>query len=106
MSPDVVELRVLIDGLGLVRPAVAAHVGRDGVVTRGGEGGELMAPRIPGLGEAVAEQDERARALLGHVHADAVRVEGAVSDLAHRRPSRYLSLASLPPTPQLDFSTS
>jgi hypothetical protein len=35
----VVELGVLIDGLGLVRPAVAAHVGRDGVVTRGGEAG-------------------------------------------------------------------
>ena len=100
-----VELGVPVDGLGLVGLAVAAHVGRDGMVAGRGERGELMPPRVPRLGEAVAEQHERALALLGDVHADAVGVDGAVSDsLTGDR--AYLSLASLPPTPQLDFSTS
>ena len=73
---DEVQLRVLVDRLGAVglRRSRACRARRRGS-RRAASAGELVAPRVPGLGEAVAEQDERARALLGDVHADAVGVD-------------------------------
>src|ERR1700733_11630095 len=44
-----------------------------------------MAPGIPALGKAVAEDDERAFALLGHMQANAVRLDHPMRDLRHRQ---------------------
>ena len=63
--------------------AVAAHVGRDGAEAGLGERAELMPPGVPGLGEAVAEDDERALAPLRHVHADAVGLDDRVLHARH-----------------------
>ena len=68
---------------GAVGLAVAAHVGRHGVEAGLGQRAELVAPGVPGLREAVAEDDERALALLGHVHADAVGLDGRVLHARH-----------------------
>src|SRR5215471_1762126 len=50
-----------------------------------GERVELVAPGVPGFGKAVTHDDERPHPLLGHVHADAVRLDRAVLELAHGR---------------------
>ena len=83
---DEVQERVLVDGLGPVGLPVPAHVGRHRVEAGLRKRRQLMPPGIPGLREAVAENDQRARPLLGDVHANAVRLDGAVLDLAHRLP--------------------
>ena len=80
---DQVQLRVLVDGLGRSRLPVAALVGGDRVVAGLGQRRELVAPRVPGLGEAVAEHDEGTLAGLGDVHLDAVGLDGAVLDVGH-----------------------
>jgi 1,6-anhydro-N-acetylmuramate kinase len=82
---DVVQLRVGVDVLGLVGLAVAAHVRRDDVVAGGREHRQLVAPRVPALREAVAEQHQRrARvARLDVVHLDAVGGQGAVAQVGH-----------------------
>src|SRR5581483_5689204 len=67
----------------LRRAAVAALVGRDHVVAGLGDGGYLVAPRVPKLGEAVAQHDDRPFARLGDVHVDAVGGDGAVGDVGH-----------------------
>ena len=41
-----------------------------------------MAPGIPALGETVAQHDERALALFGQMHMDAVRLDGPMPDFA------------------------
>ena len=56
---DQVQQRVLVDRLRAVGLAVAAHVGRDGVVAGLRQRGELVAPGIPGLRKAVAQQHQR-----------------------------------------------
>ncbi len=83
---DEVELRVRLDRFGGVGLAVPSLVGRDDVVAGIGQRAELVAPRVPALGESVAQHDERAvgRARLGDVHADAVGVDEAVGDVGHR----------------------
>src|SRR4029434_9089738 len=78
-----VQERVLLDTLRPVGLAVAAHVGSHRPVARGGERRQLMAPRIPGFGETVTEEDERTRPLLGDVHADAVGLDGPVQAIGH-----------------------
>jgi hypothetical protein len=80
---DQVQHRVSIDLGGRLGPAVPAHVGRDGVEPRVGQGPELVTPRVPGFRKSVAEHDERPLALLGDVHPDAVGVDAAVPDLAY-----------------------
>ena len=77
------EQGVLVDGLWALGLAVAAHVGGDGAVAGLRQGVELVAPGIPGLREAVAEQHQRAAAFLGDVHADAVGLDQAVLDVGH-----------------------
>ena len=58
-----------VDGFRPAGLAIAAHVGRDGVIAGVGERLELMAPRIPGFRKAVAKENERARSRLGEMHA-------------------------------------
>ena len=83
---DEVQLRVLVDRLGRIGLAVAALVGRDDVEARIAECVELVPPRVPALGEAVAQHDERAVSgpRLRDVHSDPVGVDEAVRDLGHR----------------------
>src|SRR5580704_8064132 len=52
------EERVLIYLRRLVGSTVATHVGRHRVEPRLRESAELMAPRVPGLGKAVTEDDQ------------------------------------------------
>ncbi len=75
---DEMKQRVLVDRLGPVGLAIAAHVGRDGMVAGLGQRLQLMPPRVPGFGKAVAQHDQRAGALLGDVHLDAVGRDGPV----------------------------
>ena len=80
---DEVEQRVLIDRLGPIGLAVPAHVGCHRMEPGVREGPKLVAPGIPGLREAMAENDQGARPLLGDVHSNTVRFDAAVLDLAH-----------------------
>ena len=77
---DQMKERVLIGRCRLVRLAVAAHVRRDSVEAGGRQSGKLMAPRVPGFGKAVAQNDERPFALLGKMQLNAVRLDGALCD--------------------------
>ena len=70
---------VLVDRVGTVGLAIAAHVGRHGPEPSLGERGELMAPGVPELGKAVAQHDERTgRRLRRGAGPDAVGLDGAV----------------------------
>jgi hypothetical protein len=69
-----------LDGCGDGAPAVAAHVRRDGSVARIGKRGQLVAPRVPELGKAVAEDHRPSLADLRHVELDAVRRHLPVAD--------------------------
>jgi hypothetical protein len=82
---EVMEQRVLLDALGTVASPIAAQVGRYRMETGLRQRPELMPPGIPALGKTVAEDDERPAALLGHVQADAVRLDHAMCHLRHRR---------------------
>ena len=80
---DVLREEGAIDAdAGLVGAAKAARIGgEEGVVA--GEGGELLAPLVGGLGEAVEEDDGLARAFLQVVHA---QVGGLDVEGFHGRP--------------------
>ena len=80
------EERIGLDRLGPVGLPIAAHVGRDGMIAGLGQRLELMAPRIPGFGPAVAEEDERPLACLGDVDAKAVRLDEPMGDFGHGVP--------------------
>ena len=88
---DQMEQRVVLDRLRHRGLTVAALVGRDGVIAGLRQRDQLMAPRIPGLGEAVAEDDQRPLARLGHVHAQAVGLDESVGDL-HGQSSRPVAV--------------
>src|SRR5271165_4756107 len=77
------QQRVFLDLGGSIGAAIAAHVRSDRVEAGFGQGAELMAPRIPGLREAVAQHDQRALALLRNMHGNPVALDRAVRDLAH-----------------------
>jgi hypothetical protein len=74
------ELRYVLRRVG---PAEGAQVGGDRTEPGRGQRRQLVPPRVPGLGEALAQDHQRPRALLGDVNADAVRLDDAV-----RRPGR------------------
>ena len=76
--------RVLVDRFGRLRAAIAAHVGRDGAETGLAHRLELMAPRIPALRPAMAEQDERSAPCLGVTHVDVVGRRRLERDARHR----------------------
>ncbi len=57
---------------GFLRSVVAPEVGRDDTESGVGERGDLLAPGVPELGEAVETEDERAVAGLHVVQSDAV----------------------------------
>src|SRR5690606_25891516 len=65
---DMGEHAVGVGGGGCGGAPVAAYVDGDGPVSGGGQGGELVTPGVPGLGEAVDEEDEGAGALFDAVN--------------------------------------
>ncbi len=75
-----VEHAVGVGRGGLGGAAVAAYVDRHCPVSGRGEGRELAAPGVPGLGEAVHQQDQRAGALLDQVQAPGRGLDGAVAE--------------------------
>ena len=77
---DQVQQGVLIDRFGLVGLSVASLVGRDRPVTGLRQSNELMTPRIPGLGKAVTENDQRPLPCFGHVHSQAIGLDEAMRD--------------------------
>ena len=82
---DEVEHPVRVERERLGRAPVAAYVDGDRMVAGLGEGRQLVAPGVPGLGEAVHEQHQRPRALLGDVDATGRDVDQAMRDRAHDR---------------------
>ena len=53
---------------------------------------ELVAPRVPALWKAVAQDDERPFPLLGNVEVDAVRLDHAMRDSAAALPVDLIAL--------------
>ena len=80
-----VEHCVLIDRLRCVGLPVATHIGRHRVVAGLRQCAKLMAPGVPRLRKAVAQQDQGSTADLGNVHPDAVGLDRAMRHFAHHR---------------------
>ncbi len=80
---DQMQQRVFFDFGGSIGAAITAHVGGDRVEAGFGQRLKLMAPGIPGLREAVTEQDQRTFALLGDVHSNPIGLDRAVPHLVH-----------------------
>ena len=70
-------------GLRRVGLAVAALIGCDRAEAGVGERLQLVAPRVPELGKAVAEEHREAAAGFDDVHADAVGVDVLVGEFRH-----------------------
>src|SRR5271165_3512778 len=79
------EHGVLVDRVGTLSLAIAAHVGSHHPEPGLGECRELMAPRIPAFGKAVAQRDEGTLTRFGEVHSDAVGLDGAVRHFCRHR---------------------
>ena len=75
-----VQDRVGVRAGGLVGAAVPALVRRHGVEAGGGQRDQLMTPGVPGFGEAVQQQHQRAAARLGDVHPQATHFQVPMSD--------------------------
>ena len=69
---------------GLGGAPVAAHVDGDRPEAGLGDGGQLVAPRVPRFGKAVHEQHHGPVALLDQVDAGAAGVDGAVPHVGQR----------------------
>src|SRR5207237_1364207 len=52
------QLSVLLDLAGTLSLPIAALVGSNGVVARLRQGGQLVAPGVPGFGKAMQKQDQ------------------------------------------------
>ena len=85
---------VVLDGRWAVGCAVAALVGGDDAKSLVGQGSELVTPRVPELGEAVAEHHQWPLAQFGDVHGDAIGGDRAMSDLVHE-PRLYVEGGSI-----------
>src|SRR5262249_46588034 len=80
---DVIEYRILLHLLRTVAAPIAAQVGGHRTESSLRQCRELMPPGIPAFRKAVAEDDERALTLLGHVQADAVCLDHPMRHLGH-----------------------
>ena len=83
-SPTRCSMRVLVDARRHVGGAVAPLVGSEHVEPGVAERAQLVSPRVPALGEPVAQHDRRPvlGPRLGDVHADAVGVDVPMADRA------------------------
>jgi hypothetical protein len=80
---DEMKLRVRVVLVRRVRLSVAALIRRDDVIAGIRERGQLMAPRIPRLREAVDQQHYRPTARLCNVQADTVARDDAMPYVVH-----------------------
>src|SRR4029077_7042503 len=80
------QQRVFLNFRWRVGLSITAHIGRDRPEARVRQRPKLISPRIPGLRKSVTEQHERALALLRDMHADPVRFDRTMGDLAHVSP--------------------
>jgi beta-galactosidase len=80
---DQMQHRVLLDLVRAIGAPIAAHIDGDRAKAFLGQHRNLMAPRVPALGKAVAEQHRRAVALFHHVDVDAVRVDCSMNEFRH-----------------------
>ena len=78
--------RVLVDRIGGIGPAVAAHVRRHRMEARLGQGTKLMTPGVPGFRKSMTQQNQRSGAHLGDVHPNAIGLHRAMRHVAHHRP--------------------
>ena len=85
-----VQKRVLLDGLGAVGLAVAAHVWRDRAKASFPERLKLVPPGIPRLRESMTQEHERTGAAFGDVHANSVRFDEAMLEFNHRAADQRL----------------
>ena len=92
---DQMEDRILIDPLGCVALAIAAHVRRNRVEARRGQRIDLVTPGIPGFRKAVAHQHQGPFALFGDVEADAVALDDSLRWFAHVFPRRGVCVARM-----------
>jgi hypothetical protein len=74
---------VSFDRLWTIGFAIAALVGRDRAKASVSERADLMAPRVPELGKAVAQHDWETTAGLDHMHPDAVGIDERVIEYGH-----------------------
>ena len=95
MSAQMTEVRYCGRVRRRIRLPVAPHVRGDRAEAGVRERGELVAPGVPELRPAMAHDDRNTLAGLRDVHADAVRVDDAVSDFGHRSPG-VVQAARLP----------
>src|SRR5713226_7578109 len=79
---DEMKQGVLVDRFRSVGSTVTPHIGSDGVESGCRQRPELVAPRIPALWKAVAQDDQRPFPLLSTVEVDAVRLDHALRDSA------------------------
>jgi hypothetical protein len=97
--------RVGIDGVRLVAAAITAHVRRGHPVARLRQCRNLMAPRIPALGKAVDQDDQRSVSRQRHAQPDAAGVDDL--QIRFHAIRRAYSAATGPPSRiQLRFSPS
>src|ERR1700694_3773562 len=82
---DNVEYGVRRDVPRRVGASIPAHVGRDRVISGGGERRQLIAPGVPPLRETVAQQNKGSRPLLGEVNVDAIGPYIALLKIFHRQ---------------------
>jgi hypothetical protein len=81
--PRQLEDMIHLDGLRLVGLAITTLVWCHHVVPCLRERRQLVAPGVPALWKAVAQDDQRSFALLGDVHPDTIRVDEPVAYLYH-----------------------
>src|SRR6516162_2101223 len=74
---------VLVNIGWAISVAIAAHIRCHRAEARLTESAELVAPRIPGFGEAVTHEDQRSRAMLDTMHANTIGLDRAMSHLSH-----------------------
>jgi hypothetical protein len=77
---DEMEKGVLICIVRAIRLSVTAHVRCNYMISRFGQGFDLVPPRIPGLGKTVAQENQRASARFRNMDLDAVRFNKPVLD--------------------------
>ena len=75
---DVVQHPVRLDLEGRRRPPIPAHVDGYGPEAGRGDGGQLVAPRVPRFGEAVHQDHQRASTFLDQMDAGAAGVDQVV----------------------------
>ena len=81
---EMMQQGITVDLLRRISLSVATHVGREPTEAGRGQRAQLMAPGIPELGKPVAQHDERTLPRFGHMHPDAVGLDGAMRHFCHR----------------------